>query len=504
MTAGPPTITDLIHPEQLKRFAQQAAANHPVSLSVLDGEGRPLLSSEAETQTTDVLQTASDLIKRALDQNDPDSMLRHSTIPLYAAPLFCQGISVGLLLIRFQNNGTDPETDPMTRGQNERETRQIRDHFQDLITAGYELFNLSAEIVRNYEELALLYDLSIKLSAQPDLERICAIVADEVQSVLPVKNLSILLADAKTGTLRSMIAVGRDGRRHPPFQLDPEQGISGRVAQSGQPLIVCDVEQDSGFAPVSYPITSLLCVPMTLGRKTLGIINISDKPDGKEFTTYDLKLIMAIAAEAAVALENARLFFEIKDLFLSTVKSLVMAIDAKDPYTHLHSLRVSEVSAILSEEIGLPALEVEQIKLAGLLHDVGKIGVPEQVLLKPDKLNHHEWEAMKQHPLHSVQILEQVKQFSHIVKWVRHEHEHYNGNGYPDRLKGDAIPLPSRIIAVADAFDAITSDRYYRKGRSEETAVDVLQKDSGIQFDPEVIRAFVSAHQKGRFKGLPV
>jgi HD-GYP domain-containing protein (c-di-GMP phosphodiesterase class II) len=110
---------------------------------------------------------------------------------------------------------------------------------------------------------------------------------------------------------------------------------------------------------------------------------------------------------------------------------------------------------------------------------------------------------MKQHPLHSVHILEQVKQFSHLVKWVRHEHEHYNGTGYPDRLKGDAIPLPSRIIAVADAFDAITSDRYYRKGRSEETAVDVLQKESGIQFDPEVIRAFVSAHQKGRFKDLP-
>jgi len=503
MTAGPATITDLIHPEQLKKFLQQAERNHPVSLAVLDVDGQPASTSGGGIQTADELRPDSDLVKRGLAQRNPDPMLRHPTIPLYAAGLFCQETSVGLLLIRFQSDGTDPETDPMTRGQNEREARQIRDHLQDLITAGYELFNLSAEIVRNYEELALLYDLSIKLSAQSDLDRICAIVADEVQSVLPVKNLSILLADAKTGILRSKIAAGRDGRRHPPFQLDPDRGITGRVAQSGQPLIVCDVGQDPGFVPVGYPITSLLCVPMTLGRKTMGTINVSDKLDGKEFTTYELKLIMAIAAEAAVALENARLFFEVKDLFLSTVKSLVMAIDAKDPYTHLHSLRVSEVSAILSEEIGLPALEVEQIKLAALLHDIGKIGVSEQILLKPGKLTPHEWEAMKQHPLHSVQILEQVKQFSHLVKWVRHEHEHYNGAGYPDRLKGDAIPLPSRIIAVADAFDAITSDRYYRKGRSEETAVDVLQKDSGIQFDPEVIRAFVSAHQKGRFKGLP-
>lgn len=499
MTAGPLKITDLIHLERLKKFVQEAARNHPISLSVLDGEGKPVLLSEAVIQRTGAWPADSNLVRQGLEESDPDSMLRHPTLPLYMSPLFCQETRIGLLLIRFQNNGTDPAT----HEQNERESRQIRNHLQDLLTAGYELFNLSAEIVRNYEELSLLYDLSIKLSAQSDLDRICAIVAEEVQSVLPAGNLAILLADAKTGILSSKITVNQDGHRHPPFQLDSGQGITGRVAQSGQPLIICDVGQDSGFAPVGYPITSLLCVPMTLGRKTMGTINVSDKLDGKEFTTYELKLIMAIAAEAAVALENARLFFEVKDLFLSTVKSLVMAIDAKDPYTHLHSLRVSEVSAILSEEIGLPALEVEQIKLAALLHDVGKIGVPEHVLLKPDKLTHDEWDTMKQHPLHSVHILEQVKQFSHLVKWVRHEHEHYNGTGYPDRLKGDAIPLPSRIIAVADAFDAITSDRYYRKGRSEDVAVDLLQKDSGIQFDPEVIRAFVSAHQKGRFKGLP-
>ncbi|MBI3810922.1 MAG: HD domain-containing protein [Nitrospirae bacterium] len=499
MTAGLPTIPDLIHPERLKKFVQQTAENHPVSLAILSVDGKPVSTSDVGLPPTVELLLDSDLIRRGLELRRPDTILRHPSTPLYAAPLFCQETAIGLLLLRFRDAGADTAS----RGQEERESRQIRDHLQDLLTAGYELLNLSAEIVRSYEELALLYDLSIKLSAQSDLDRICAIVADEVQSILPAKNLAILLADAKTEMLRSQTAVGREGHRHPPFQLEPGRGIAGRVAQSGQPLIICDVGQDPGFVPVGYPITSLLCVPMTLGRKTMGIINVSDKLDGKEFTTYELKLIMAIAAEAAVALENARLFSEVKDLFLSSVKSLVMAIDAKDPYTHLHSLRVSEVSAILADEIGLSALEVEQIKLAALLHDIGKIGVPERVLLKPDKLTAPEWEIMKQHPLHSVHILEQVKQFSHLVKWVRHEHEHYNGMGYPDQLKGNTIPLPSRIIAVADAYDALTSDRYYRKGRSEEKAVQVLRKDSGIQFDPEVIRAFVSAYQKGRFKGLP-
>ncbi|MBI3595974.1 MAG: HD domain-containing protein [Nitrospirae bacterium] len=500
MTTLPLKITDLIHPERLSKFMNRATESHAVSLTVLDSKGQPLPAPVERVPLPAESHGDPDLVQRGLKEKNPDRVLRHPTLPLYAAPLFCQGVSVGLLLVRFQKDSTDPKT----RSQEEREVRQIRDHLQDLLDTGYELLNLSSEIVRNYEELALLYDLSMKLSAQSDLERICQIVADEVQSVLPAKNLSILLVDARTGVLNSKISVDRDGHRHPPFQLEPGQGITGRVAQTGQPLIVCDVGQDTGFIPASYPITSLLSVPMILGRKTLGTINVSDKLDGKEFSTYDLKLILAIAAEAAVALENARLFAEVKDLFLSTVKSLVMAIDAKDPYTHLHSLRVSEVSSILSDELGLSPLEVEQIKLAALLHDVGKIGVPEQVLLKPDKLSPREWEEMKRHPLHSVQILEQVRQFSHIVKWVRHEHEHYNGAGYPDGLKDEAIPLPSRIIAVADAFDAITSDRYYRKGRPEEVAVDILQKGSGIQFDPDVIRAFVSAHRKGRFKGLPI
>lgn len=500
MTLPSLKLTDLILPERLSKFMHRAAESHAVSISVLDSNGQPLPAPVEGFPSSAEPRGDSALIQQALEERIPDRILRHPTLPLYAAPLFCQGVSIGVLLVRFRKDSTDSKHPSEEEG----EVRRIRDHLQDLLESGYELLNLSSEIVRNYEEMALLYDLSIKLSAQSDLERICQIVADEVQSVLPAKNLSILLIDAQTGVLHSKIAVDRGSNRHSPFQIQPGQGIAGRVAQSGQPLIVCDVGQDPGFIPVSYPITSLLSVPMTLGPKTLGTINVSDKLDGKEFSTYDLKLILAIAAEAAVAIENARLFAEVKDLFLSAIKSLVMAIDAKDPYTHLHSLRVSEVSSILSDELGLPPSEVEQIKLAALLHDVGKIGVPEQVLLKPDRLSEQEWEEMKRHPLHSVQILEQVKQFSHLVKWVRHEHEHYNGSGYPDGLKGDVIPLPSRIIAVADAFDAITSDRYYRKGQSEEIAVDLLQKSSGIQFDPEVIRAFVSAHRKGRFKGLPI
>ena len=494
-----PKIQELIPLEQLQRFFVQTSRNGTAGMALLDSGGRLIRIQVPDYLSADDLEICRDLITKGLKTSTPQNNLIHPTLPFHAAPLTYVGSIIGLLLVRFPTGHGSARNSK----QDEQWMRQIRDHLQDLLETGYELHNLSSEIVRNYEEMALLYDLSTKLSAQSDPEIICRVVSDEVESLIPVKNLAVFLVDPKSGEMDSIIARGHDGRHHPRIHLKPGEGITGRVAQTGKPVILRDARQDSDFLPTGYPVTSLLCIPIVLGQKTLGTINASDKLDGREFSTYDRKLIMAIAAEAAVALENAHLITEVKDLFMSAVKSLVMAIDAKDPYTHFHSLRVSEVSGVLSEELGLDKGEVEQIRLAALLHDVGKIGVPEHVLLKPGKLTPEEWGEMKQHPLHSVHILEQVKQFSPIVKWVRHEHEHYDGSGYPDQLKGEAIPLPSRIIAVADAFDAITSDRYYRKGRSEEVALSILQEGSDSQFDPAVIRAFVSAYQKGRFKDLP-
>lgn len=497
------TIRDLIPEDRLHHFVEQASENTGAALAFLDPEGKPLSTGARGEISSDALTAHRKPIESALRRTSSEEWVPDSDGFVWTSSVRFRESLVGFIVLEFPREREGKQKEKGESVRRERLAHLVRNHFTDLLVAGFELNNLSSEIVRNYEEMALLYDLSIKLSAQTDLDRICQIVAKEVRTVIPSKNISIFLVDPVTGDMDSRAALPEGDSPPPPIKIPAGEGTIGRVAQSGQPIILCDVAQDPEFKTFGYPVHSLMCVPMTLGRKTLGLINVSDKPNGAEFTTYEQKLIMAIAAEAAVALENTRLITEVKDLFLSAVRSLVMAIDAKDPYTHLHSVRVSEVSAILAEELGMSAADVEQIKLAALLHDVGKIGVPEQVLLKPEKLNHDEWQEMKQHPLHSVHILGQVKQFATIVKWVRHEHEHYDGTGYPDRLSRDDIPLPSRIIAVADAFDAITSDRYYRKGRSEEVAVKILKESSGIQFDPEVTQAFLNAVQKGRFKGLP-
>jgi len=370
-------------------------------------------------------------------------------------------------------------------------------HLQDLIAAGFELQSLTQELVRSYEELAILYDLSSRLGTQSRLDEIYRIIEEEVQKVLPVTNLAILLVDETQGRISSQYARSSQGKAHPSFHFKWGEGITGQVIETRAPRIVCDVESDPLFRKATYPIRSLLCAPMIVQDKVLGTINASDKRSGEEFTSYDLKLLSAIASQAGIAIGNARLLTEMKSLFLSTVKSLVSAIDAKDDYTHRHSQRVARYSVAIAAEMGFSPDDQEAVQLAALLHDVGKIGTPEDILLKPGTLTKEEWIEMKKHPLHSVQILEQIKPFEKIVYWVRHEHERYDGLGYPDGIKGAEIPMPSRIIAVADAYDAMTSDRHYRKRMSEVKAVERICQTTGTQFDPQVVKAFLEAHRKG-------
>ena len=419
-------------------------------------------------------------------------VLKKPDCPIYLGPLSCNNSPVGLVMVWFSKEDNEKTS--------RREFSMIRQHLEDIIEYRYELDNLSSEIVRNYEELTLLYDLSVRLGSQADLGTTCRVLVDQVHSILPGSKVSLLLVNPETGDVSSQLTVDGKGGLLPPVHLGLNKGITGEVISSGRSVIVCNVHEHPAYVDVGYPMNSLMSVAMTMGEKVIGVINVSDKANQEEFTTYNLKLVSAIAAVAAVSLENTLHLTEIKDLYFSAVKSLVMAIDAKDPYTHSHSIRVSQLSSAVAEVLGFPPREVEDIRLAALLHDVGKIGVPEHVLLKTGKLTNEEWEIMKQHPLLSVQILEHFKPFQHISKWVRCEHERHDGKGYPDGLVGDEIPIQSRIIAAADAFDAITSDRYYRKRRSDTVAIEILEAHSGTQFDPKIIGGFVEAYRQGKLK----
>lgn len=192
-----------------------------------------------------------------------------------------------------------------------------------------------------------------------------------------------------------------------------------------------------------------------------------------------------------MALENARLYEDLQQLLINTITSLASAIDAKSPWTKGHSERVTKFAVEIAREIGLRDKDLEYIKLCSLLHDIGKIGIYDDVLDKADKLTDEEFELVKKHTEKGAEILKPIKQLQDVILGVLHHHERYDGKGYPEGLRGEDIPLCARILSVADSFDSMTADRPYRPSPGKEFAISEIKRCSGTQYDPKVVEAFL-------------
>jgi putative nucleotidyltransferase with HDIG domain len=232
--------------------------------------------------------------------------------------------------------------------------------------------------------------------------------------------------------------------------------------------------------------------------KLIGIVQVLNRKDGKPFNLENQEIFTSLASQAAIAIDNARLYKDLRDLFYSTVKSLAEAIEAKSPYTHGHVERVSKFAQTIAQQLGLNEEDEENIYLSALLHDVGKIGIAESILNKPGRLNKEEWEEIKKHPTIGAEILAPVKLLRKSIPGVKSHQERYDGSGYPDGLKGEEIPLVARIICLADSFDVITSDRPYKKGLNIEDAIEEIKRCKGTQFDPKIADAFLMVLKKNK------
>jgi putative nucleotidyltransferase with HDIG domain len=266
--------------------------------------------------------------------------------------------------------------------------------------------------------------------------------------------------------------------------------LIGILRERKSPLLVNDLAKDKKFNWLAQHAHRLLAVPLMRQEQLLGCLFGLDKSTG-EFDTVDSKLLNSIANESAIYLENAMLFDDVSELMMGLLHSLTSAVDAKDTYTCGHSERVALLSRELAQQAGLSESQVERIYMAGLLHDVGKIGVPEAVLQKTGRLTPEEFEQIKKHPEIGARILRDVKQLEDILPGVMHHHERYDGRGYPSQLAGEKIPLMGRIICLADCFDAMTSSRTYRKALPLEVALAEICRCAGTQFDPVLSDAFL-------------
>ncbi len=292
-------------------------------------------------------------------------------------------------------------------------------------------------------------------------------------------------------------------------------GISGWVAEHGKALVVEDIGRNPDLKEMSRKLqdASFISVPLERkltseqqGRykfpsqqpKVLAVLNVNRKQSGGFFTEGDLKILSIVANHAAVALENVRLIRTVDEAHLSTIKSMALALEARDPYTHGHSERVRNFSVMAAMKLGMSQRDVETLRLGAMLHDVGKIGVKDEILNKVERLSDDEWQQIKLHPVIGYDVLEPVGFLSKDhLSLIRSHHERIDGTGYPDGLSGDQLDDRVRVIAVADTYDAMSSNRAYRQGLSPDRVVTELKRCSGVGLDTRITDLFIGLIESG-------
>ena len=358
-----------------------------------------------------------------------------------------------------------------------------------------ESLDMAVEMAKRIDIILMLDDINKAISSSLSRDQIVAtaiariggVVQCDLVAVLGVQHeeLAIIAAHSETLDLPPEMAPGAviKGKGLARMALmSGESGYLPRLSEVKRPIPV-------QRAMIKAGVESLLAVPLVTHQGTRGVLILGDRTPGR-FRREEAFSIEKIASQLAVALENAHLYEEMRQMFIGTVSSLTNAIDAKSPWTKGHSERVMQIAAGIAQELGLPAATVERVRLAGLLHDIGKIGIMEALLDKPKELDDDEFPPIRQHPEKGVAILTPIEQLKEVLPGILFHHERYDGSGYPQGLAGEAIPLEARIIAVADAFDAMVAKRPYRPGLSVPEALDELQRCAGSQFDPQVVDCF--------------
>lgn len=349
------------------------------------------------------------------------------------------------------------------------------------------------------EKLHTLMEFSALINSSLDTSLVRQRAIEAATRLLHADAGSLLLVDDENGELYFEVATGEKGDKLKEMRLKIGEGLAGWVAQHGEAVMVDDVHQDSRFCSIAdriseYQTHSLLAVPVRAGDRIIGVLQAVNKQAGS-FTPEDREMLSSLAHQVAPAIENARMYELMRDTFHGVSMALAEALEKRDYYTGGHTNRVSSYCMAIAGKMGLGEKEMETLWLSSILHDVGKIGVLDSVLQKPGRLDDREFAIMSMHSQYGSEILSHIKSLHYIVPGVRSHHEQYNGSGYPDRLKEDEIPLIARIISVADAFDAMTSDRPYRKALTRKEAFAELQRNKGRQFDPEIVDVFLSVYE---------
>lgn len=359
------------------------------------------------------------------------------------------------------------------------------------------------------EVISAVLDVTNEMSRQQELNGVLKAMDNGLSRLMPFVRIGIYAANESSEQLDLVYFRSESGDKPTNTALPYDVGIAGWVARHHSPTQDDPNDTEQPGKPSRHDpddrlsTLQVLGYPMIIEGELVGVLSMGRNP-GETFSERELSILRIFTTHAASAMRNATLIEHNRDLYLGGIRALSSAVDANDPFTRGHSNRVAHVSRQIAETMHLPSVQVEQIEVAALLHDIGKIGIPDAILQKPTPLNQQERAIMMGHVDLGATILHDARTtaLGSLVPFVRHHHEWWDGSGYPSALRATRIPLGARIIAVADAFDTITSDRPYRGGRSYATALDVLRKATGTQFDADVVDALVSVVDTGLLRPI--
>ncbi|MFC1631300.1 HD domain-containing phosphohydrolase [Candidatus Omnitrophota bacterium] len=344
------------------------------------------------------------------------------------------------------------------------------------------------------KELNYIYRIGQEVSSTLELEQVLDTVARRTAEILDLKICTILLVDEGDTKLEVLRAEGTNLKKIKRQVVKRGEGISGWVWSKKDALLVKDVDQDNRFiarTKEKYYTGNLISAPLEAKGRIIGVINGNNKFSAEPFKPAELLLLQEIATESAIAIENALLYKNLKNVYVHTIAALASALETKDHYTSSHSENVTRYAVAIAQEFGLSAEQVEVIRQACQLHDLGKIGIHDYILAKKGKLSDEEWDEIKLHALRGAQIIQPIDFLNEVSELVRQHHERFDGQGYPGNLSGQEIQLGARIMAVADSFDAMISARPYRRALTLNQAVAELRINSGLQFDPGIVNVFL-------------
>ena len=386
----------------------------------------------------------------------------------------------------------------------------LEERIEEIEEANYKIADLAGELEdknSNLEKvvarLSTLYKVGLAINSNMDSENIFRLIVDTTIETLHADIGYIIIHDKEKNVLRVDTLVGHDALPDGDVFIPiKDTSISGWVFNNAKPLLISDINetpQFDRFSALGYERKTLICSPLTVKGEVIGTITVVNKNDGSTYTKEDLGLLTTIAAQASIAIKNAMLYDEQQKTYLNTIHALVSAIEASDSYTRGHSERVTKYSIAIAKKLGLSQDRLKIMERAAILHDIGKIGINLSLLHKIGQLTPEDVFDLQQHPIIGIKILEPIEFLHDVRLCIAQHHERFDGKGYPHRLYGDELLLESKILAIADSFDAMTSDRPYRKALALDVALKELTDNCGTQFDPQIVPVFVELLEQSAF-----